>query len=44
MSKNIIVTGGAQGIGKIVTQHLLKKGFSVSVFEIDNEAIAEFCG
>lgn len=42
MSKNIIVTGGAQGIGKIVTQHLLKKGFSVSVFEIDSEAFAEF--
>jgi NAD(P)-dependent dehydrogenase (short-subunit alcohol dehydrogenase family) len=42
MSKNIIVTGGAQGIGKIVTQHLLKEGFSVSVFEIDTEAIEEF--
>ncbi len=42
MSKNIIVTGGAQGIGKIVTQHLLKEGFSVSVFEIDAEAIREF--
>ena len=42
MTKNIIVTGGAQGIGKIITQHLLKEGFSVSVFEIDNEAIQEF--
>jgi NAD(P)-dependent dehydrogenase (short-subunit alcohol dehydrogenase family) len=42
MSKNIIVTGGAQGIGKIVTQALLQKRFSVSVFEIDKEAIAEF--
>lgn len=42
MTKNIIVTGGAQGIGKIVTQHLLKEGFNVSVFEIDAEAIAEF--
>lgn len=42
MTKNIIVTGGAQGIGKIVTQQLLKEGFSVSVFEIDAEAIAEF--
>ncbi|WP_372949071.1 SDR family oxidoreductase [Mariniphaga sp.] len=42
MSKNIIVTGGAQGIGKIVTQHLLKEGFNVSVFEIDAEAISEF--
>jgi NAD(P)-dependent dehydrogenase (short-subunit alcohol dehydrogenase family) len=42
MTKNIIVTGGAQGIGKIVTQHLLKDGFNVSVFEIDIEAIEEF--
>lgn len=42
MSKNIIVTGGAQGIGKIVTQYLLKEGFHVSVFEIDTEAIEEF--
>ncbi|HDR51514.1 MAG TPA: SDR family oxidoreductase [Mariniphaga anaerophila] len=40
MSKNIIVTG-AQGIGKIVTQNLLQEGFSVSVFEINTEAIAE---
>lgn len=42
MNKNIIVTGGAQGIGKIVSQELLKKGYSVSVFEIDQEAIDEF--
>lgn len=42
MTKNIIVTGGAQGIGKIITQHLLKEGYCVSVFEIDEEAIHEF--
>lgn len=42
MTKNIIVTGGAQGIGKIITQQLLKERFSVSVFEIDSEAIEEF--
>lgn len=42
MSKNIIVTGGAQGIGKVISKHLLSRGFSVSVFEIDKEAIAEF--
>jgi len=40
--KNIIVTGGAQGIGKIISKQLLKKGFCVSVFEIDEEAILEF--
>ncbi len=42
MNKNIIVTGGAQGIGKITTLELIKNGYSVSVFEIDKEAIEEF--
>lgn len=42
MNRNIIVTGGAQGIGKIISLQLLQKGFSVSVFEIDEEAIQEF--
>lgn len=42
MKKNIIVTGGAQGIGKIVTQKLLLEGYSVSVLEIDQESIDEF--
>ncbi|KAF0235820.1 MAG: bacilysin biosynthesis oxidoreductase [Prolixibacteraceae bacterium] len=42
MNNNIIVTGGAQGIGKIISLQLLQKGFSVSVFEIDEEAIHEF--
>ena len=39
---NIIVTGGAQGIGKIISKQLLAKGFCVSVFEIDEEAVEEF--
>ncbi len=42
MNKNIIVTGGAQGIGKIISRQLLEKGYSVSVFEFDEEAINEF--
>lgn len=42
MKKNVIVTGGAQGIGKTMVLNLLNKGYSVSVFEIDEEAIAEF--
>lgn len=42
MNKNIIVTGGAQGIGKITSQELLNHGYSVSVFEVDEEAIEEF--
>ena len=40
--KNIIVTGGAQGIGKIISQQLFKKSFSVSVFDLDEEALSEF--
>lgn len=40
--KNIIVTGGAQGIGKIVTLKLLEEGYTVTVPEIDQEAIDEF--
>jgi len=39
--RNIIVTGGAQGIGKVISQQLLEKGFCVSVFDIDEEAIDE---
>lgn len=42
MKRNIVVTGGAQGIGKIITLSLLKEGFRVSVLEIDQEAIDEF--
>lgn len=42
MKKHVIVTGGAQGIGKITALHLLEKGYAVSVFELDEEAIAEF--
>lgn len=42
MKRNIIVTGGAQGIGKITAQHLLMNSFTVSIFDIDEEAIREF--
>jgi NAD(P)-dependent dehydrogenase (short-subunit alcohol dehydrogenase family) len=42
MKQNIIVTGGAQGIGKILALELAKKEYSVSVFEIDDEAIRDF--
>ena len=41
MQPHIIITGGAQGIGKIITLELLKSNFSVSVFEKDKEAIDE---
>lgn len=40
--KNVIVTGGAQGIGKNLVLHLLQKEYAVTVFEVDEEAISEF--
>lgn len=39
--KHVIVTGGAQGIGRIVAQSLLKVGYCVSIFDIDGEAMEE---
>lgn len=36
-----IVTGGAQGIGKGVTCHLLDKGWKVAAFDLDGEALAD---
>lgn len=42
MKPHIIITGGAQGIGKITTQELLKNNYRVSVFDIDKEALDEF--
>ena len=37
---HVIVTGGAQGIGRVVMQ-LCGGGYSVSVFDIDSEAMEE---
>ncbi len=42
MKKNVIITGGAQGIGKTIVLNLLNQGYAVSVFEIDKQAISEF--
>lgn len=39
--KHIIVTGGAQGIGRIIAQSLIKVGYYVSIFDIDSEAMEE---
>lgn len=41
MKPHIIITGGAQGIGKITTQELLKNNYHVSVFDNDKEALDE---
>ncbi|MCE5205295.1 MAG: SDR family oxidoreductase [Porphyromonadaceae bacterium] len=39
--KHVIITGGAQGIGRVVTEELLNHDYCVSVFDIDNEAMEE---
>ena len=41
MKKNIIITGGAQGIGKITARELLDHGYAVTVFDVDEEAVQE---
>lgn len=39
--KHIIITGGAQGIGRIMAQEFIKKDYNVSIFDIDSEAMEE---
>ncbi|MCW0482921.1 SDR family oxidoreductase [Gaoshiqia sediminis] len=41
MKRNIVVTGGGQGVGRMITRLLLEKGFRVTVLEVDEEAIRE---
>ncbi|WP_339736224.1 SDR family oxidoreductase [uncultured Sunxiuqinia sp.] len=41
MKKNILVTGGAQGIGKITVRELLDVGYMITVFDRDTEALKE---
>ena len=41
MEKHVLITGGAQGIGKKITQKLIDENFCVSVFDIDSEALQE---
>jgi len=38
MKKVIIITGGAQGIGKGIAKHLLETGYAVIIPDIDSEA------
>ena len=42
MKPHIVITGGAQGIGKIAIQELLQNNYCVSIFEKDKEALTEF--
>jgi NAD(P)-dependent dehydrogenase (short-subunit alcohol dehydrogenase family) len=39
--KHIIITGGAQGIGRVMAQEFTKKDYNVSIFDIDSEAMEE---
>ena len=39
--KHVIVTGGAQGIGRVLAQELIENNYNVSVFDIDSEAMEE---
>lgn len=41
MNPHIIITGGAQGIGKISTIELIKQNYCVSVFDQNREALKE---
>lgn len=41
MKLHIIITGGAQGIGKTTVQELLQNNFCVSIFDKDREALNE---
>lgn len=38
--KNIIVTGGAQGIGKIVATRLAEIGANLALFDMQEEKVA----
>ncbi|HQI43435.1 MAG TPA: SDR family oxidoreductase [Dysgonamonadaceae bacterium] len=39
--KHIIITGGAQGIGRVMAEEFLKNDYNVSIFDIDSEAMEE---
>ena len=39
--KTAIITGGGQGIGRVVTQYLLTHGYRVAIWEADTEALSE---
>ncbi len=39
--KSVVVTGGAQGIGRAIAWAFLKAGASVTVFDVDEEALGE---
>ena len=38
-SKNILVTGGARGIGRALSRHFLQKGHQIYILDIDEEEL-----
>lgn len=43
-AKTALVTGGAQGIGRAISLHLVAKGWQVAVGDLDAEAVADIAG
>jgi len=39
--KTVVITGGGQGLGKVIARDLLRKNLKVAIFEIDREAGTE---
>lgn len=41
MARTAVVTGGASGIGRVIAQRFADAGYSVHIFDIDAEAVAQ---
>jgi NAD(P)-dependent dehydrogenase (short-subunit alcohol dehydrogenase family) len=42
--KTALITGGAQGIGRGIVDHLIQRGWSVAALDLDTEALGELAG
>ena len=43
MSGCVVVTGAASGIGRAISIELIKKGFIVALWDIDEDALLKLC-
>ena len=41
MARTVVVTGGANGIGRVIAQRFADAGYKVHIFDIDTEAVAQ---